>query len=79
VSLADQIDALNFLDQGCRTCAWYARQDEETQSAFDRYIARQNPEKPVYKPLYDLCCENGLNVSSKTFRDHINAHHGRGR
>lgn len=77
VSLAEQIDALPAIHNRCRTCTWYADQDEATKAAFDRYIERQNPDKPSYMPLYELCSSSGLNVAAKTFRDHINNCHRR--
>ena len=76
MSLAEQIDALETSVR-CKSCAWYDKQDPDTRAAFDRYVERQNPENPNYKPLFDLCRLNGLDISSKSFRDHIGNHHRR--
>lgn len=78
MSLAQQIEALSLASSQCRTCAWYNQQDHDVQVAFDSYIDRQKAlEHPVYKPLWELCCQNGLEVVSKSFRDHIQNHHQR--
>lgn len=78
MSLSTEIDALPVVHQArCRTCRWLAEQDDDTQAAFWRYVDRVDPEDPIFKPLYDICHRNGLEVHDKSFRDHCRKHRSR--
>lgn len=79
MSVADDIDALIVDAPGrCKTCQWLTAQPPEVQAAFDRYLERLDPQHPSYAPLLDVCRGNGLNASSRAFREHIRNHHTAG-
>jgi len=78
VSLADEISGIPPDGGCCTTGDWYARQDDNVKAAFDAYVADVKAgRRKKYLPLYEVCCQHGLTISNKSFRDHINQHRDR--
>ena len=72
-SLADEINAISA--RGCcGTGTWYVQQDPEGQAAFDRLVELVKAGERRSKDLYDVCVKHGLQISNKSFRDHLTNH-----
>ena len=55
---------------GCKTCAWLAGLPEEDRNAFDDWLATGQP----ITRLWELCVDEGLQVTRTPFRDHVKKH-----
>ena len=60
--------------RGCSTCAWYAELPQADKDAFDLWVA----EGKSHRGLWRLCVDEGLQITSTPFRDHVANHHQRG-
>lgn len=74
MSLVDDINAI-AAHGCCTTGVWYAQQEKDDQAAFDAYVEAIKTGGGRYKDLYDVCTKHGLEISKRSFRDHITQHH----
>lgn len=65
-------DRLAAIPRGCcRTGEFYEQLDDADRAAFDAWVADGRP----MSELHRQCEVDGLVISKKAFRDHINNHH----
>lgn len=74
MSLADEIGAITA-HGCCTTGTWYAQQSVEDQRAFDAFAQLIKGKQRRAVDLYNVCTRNGLEISNKSFRDHLRDHH----
>ena len=56
--------------RGCQTCAWLAGLPIADQQAFDTWLAEGRP----ISRLWQICVDEGLQVTRTPFRDHVQNH-----
>jgi len=72
VGLADRINKVkpSLSNTGCRTCEYLASLTAEDRQAFDNWLARNYSTVQ----LWEMCVEDGLEVSLSALRSHIKHH-----
>lgn len=73
MGLADHLSQLRP-QVGCRTCAFYKTLKGQDLDAFNKWVDSGSP----LTMLREACERDGLEVSDRAFRDHINNHHKTG-
>lgn len=72
MSLKSRLDDSVQLEagRGCKTCAWLAGLPTADRRAFDDWLAEGRP----ITRLWQICADEGLQVTRTPFRDHVKHH-----
>lgn len=75
MSLSDAYQALDdSFPSSCKTCLWYDQLSPPDRAFFDDKAAAPGATRAK---LFKACKENGLNVATSSFRNHLTEHHAR--
>lgn len=77
MGLAERLQAIHNkpAESGCRTCKFYMGIEPADREGFDEWVAGGG----ALTVLRKECERDGLKVSDRAFRDHINNHHKMGK
>jgi hypothetical protein len=76
MSLCD--DIATYKPKGCVTCNWYRTISDKERAAFDAFVTdfHRAPRSYPLSDLQDMCEPYGLTTNPRSFREHVQGHHG---